>query len=173
MRDKKGRYVKGYKVESGGFKKGYTPWNKGKHIWSKADLKKRSIMFSGKNHPMYGKKHSLVSIKKMSKSHIGIQSLEKHPNWKNGLVKTTQGYIEQRVFDCKTRNYKLQHRLIVEKIIKRKLNKKESVHHINKIKTDNRPQNLMAFTKEIFHKQFEKGLFVSVKEIIFDGRNIH
>lgn len=37
MRDKKGRYIKGYKVESGGFKKGYTPWNKGKHIWSEEE----------------------------------------------------------------------------------------------------------------------------------------
>jgi hypothetical protein len=173
MRDKKGKYIKGFKPESGMFKKGYIPWNKGKHIWSKAERIKRAKMMTGKNHPMYGKKHSINSRKKMSKSHIGIQAREKHPNWKGGKSKTTQGYIEQLTVNPKnTRRYRLQHRLIIEKIIGRKLIRRESVHHINKIKTDNRPQNLMAFSREPIHKRFERGLSVNAKDIIFDGRKI-
>lgn len=42
-----------------GFKKGMTPWNKGKpHL-------------QGVNHPMYGKTHTLETIKKLKESHRG------------------------------------------------------------------------------------------------------
>lgn len=173
MRDKKGRYVKGCKVESGGFKKGYTPWNKGKHIWSKAERLKRSKMMSGKNHPLYGTHPSTETIKKLIQSHKGKNTGPQNHNWKGGISKTTQGYIEQMLsFPTTKRRYRLQHRLIVEVIIGRRLLRKESVHHVNGIKSDNRPQNLMAFITEPVHKKFERTGNVQLNEIIFDGRKI-
>jgi hypothetical protein len=173
MRDEKGRYIKGQKPESGMFKKGYVPWNAGKHIWSKEERKKRSRMMKGKNHPLYGTHPTEETLKKLSQSHIGVQSREKHPNWKGGISKTSQGYIEQIINNPKGKTkYKLQHRLVVESLIGRKLLKEESVHHRNAIKIDNHPKNLIAFINEPTHKRFERGEKVDSKDIIFDGRKI-
>lgn len=45
----------------------------------------------------------------------------------------------------------LQHRYIMEQYLGRKLTKKERVHHINKIKTDNRIENLELFANQSKH----------------------
>jgi len=43
-------------------------------------LKKMSIIKSGENHPMFGKKHSIESLKKMSISHLGHFKKSKYEN---------------------------------------------------------------------------------------------
>jgi len=63
---------------------------------------------------------------------------ENHPNWKHG--RTSNGYKRVGSFG----NRKLEHRVIMENILGRKLNKDEWVHHINGINDDNRPENLMV-----------------------------
>ena len=51
----------------------------------------------------------------------------------------------------------LQHRWIAEcKIIKRPLLKKEIVHYLNGIKTDNRPENLAVCTKRTYAEYIYK-----------------
>ncbi len=67
-------------------------------------------------------------------------------------------------------NYIFEHRLVIEKQIDRYLQAGEPVHHINKIRNDNRPENLMAFISDSAHQRFEKGGKYSQIEIIFDGR---
>lgn len=73
------------------------------------------------------------------KEHKSIQGT-KHHMWKRGWNMTKSGYIEQNVGHGKRI---LQHRLVMEKYLGRKLDKSEHVHHINGIKTDNRIENLL------------------------------
>jgi hypothetical protein len=68
-----------------------------------------------------------------------------HNTWKGGRIKDKKGYIilyspthPNRIHD----KYMLEHRLVMEKMLGRLLNKNEIVHHKNGIKDDNRPNNL-------------------------------
>lgn len=100
---------------------------------------------------------------------------EKSSNWKGGKIITNYGYIcifqPEHPF-CDSSGYVREHRLIIEKQIGRYLHKWEISHHINKIKTDNRPENLVAFKSQKAHLHFEKGKKFKLSEIIFDGRRI-
>jgi len=57
-----------------------------------------------------------------------------------------------------------EHRLIVEEKIKRKLKRKEEVHHINGKRDDNRIENLYLFTKsehKAYHNKKNKKMLCS------------
>ena len=65
--------------------------------------------------------------------------------------------------DC----YMQEHRLIMEKHLRRYLTKKERIHHINRKKGDNRIKNLQLFPDESTHQSTipRKG-----KEFVYKGR---
>lgn len=100
---------------------------------------------------------------------------EKNPNWKGGRKKDQRGYI---LFYCPKHPYAKikgkrvrEHRLIIEQQIGRHLRPKEVSHHINGIKDDNRPENLMAFSSHSAHMRFRYNPNnIKPEEIIFDGR---
>ena len=88
---------------------------------------------------------------------------KKHSKWNGGRIVTSFGYI--LIYSPKHPNrnkmgkgYVLEHRLIMEKKIGRFLTKKEVVHHLNGIKSDNRIENLLLTTKSqhvAHHKSLE------------------
>jgi len=84
-------------------------------------------------------------IRKMKSFGISRRG-QKAGYWKGGRYKdNTSGYVW--VFNlehssCTKKGYVLEHRLVMEKFIGRYLKGNEIVHHKNKIKDDNRVENL-------------------------------
>ncbi len=79
---------------------------------------------------------------------------EKSSGWKGGKYNNSRdGYIMiyrpgHPAYKGK-RNYIPEHRLVMEKILKRYLSPNEEVHHINGVKDDNRPENLKLVVKKM------------------------
>lgn len=77
---------------------------------------------------------------------------DQHPAWKGGRVVRGDGYVALRMPDhpdADVKGYISEHRFVAEQKIGRRLMPFEQVHHINGIKDDNRPENLVVLT----HKQ--------------------
>ena len=68
---------------------------------------------------------------------------ENSPSWKGGRHYNGLGYVTLRI-DGKR---KLEHRLVMEQLIKRPLLPNEVVHHLNGIKDDNRKENLQLVVR--------------------------
>jgi hypothetical protein len=74
---------------------------------------------------------------------------ERHPNWRRGYTINTDGYkyllLED---DSRDKRYEAEHRLVMAEVLERPLESDEVVHHINRVKTDNRPENLAVLSRE-------------------------
>lgn len=85
------------------------------------------------------------------------QSTRKHShNWKGGRSVASNGYVliyvgkDHHLADV--RGYAYEHRLVAEQKLGRPLRKGEIPHHINGVKTDNRPQNIEVVESEFAHR---------------------
>jgi len=118
----------------------------------------------GENHPQWrgGKPDCIdcgikLSTKKCKRcTHCaGKQRLrENNPTWKGGFHYREGGYkmiyIPEHPF-CNQYGYIREHRLMMEKRIKRYLKPEEVVHHKNGIRDDNRISNLKLFKSQRDH----------------------
>ena len=138
------------------FKKGHTPWNK--------NTKGIQKFFD-------------ATRNKMRISHLDLLKEEKHHNWRGGKVQDSRGYVLIKKYNHprgNRRNYVFEHILILEKSLNRSILKYEKIHHINRVKNDNRLQNLILFSSSGAHRRFHYNeTNIKNNEIIFDGRNFN
>ncbi len=88
----------------------------------------------------------------------GYYNFDSNPNWKGGKFKRKRdGYIFilAKYHPYQDENgYVPEHRLIIERKLKRFLKPIEVVHHKNKKRDDNRIKNLKLFASQSKHKSF-------------------
>lgn len=75
--------------------------------------------------------------------------------WKGGRTVTSHGYVLVRVGKghhlADVRGYAYEHRIVAEKKIGRRLRPGEEVHHINGVRSDNRPENVKVTANTAEH----------------------
>lgn len=84
------------------------------------------------------------------RSHI---AREKHGRWKGGRISHRQGYVLVRDPDHPRAHngYILEHIVVVERAIGRFLAPQNEVHHVNEVRNDNGPGNLVACEDHAYH----------------------
>jgi hypothetical protein len=97
-------------------------------------------------------------------SQIGTPS----PNWKNGVKKSSQGYVCLYVPDHPNacRKYVMEHRIVMEEHLGRYLERWETVHHKNGVKNDNRIENLELWVTRQPRGQRPEDLVEWAREIL-------
>lgn len=96
-----------------------------------------------------------------------------HPGWKGGRHKRTDGYIVLHLPDHPLANHignVYEHRLVWEQTHKKKIPKGWHIHHLNGIKSDNRPENLVATSKKNHNK---RALIEALQERIQELEQLH
>lgn len=121
----------------------------------------------GGNSGCLGYRHDSETIEKIRISKMGNKAtLGRHHSeaakakisaarWGGGRFVGYNGYVKIYVSGhpfADMNGYVYEHRLIVEGVIGRYLKRRESVHHINEIKNDNRKCNLVLCENESYHR---------------------
>ena len=132
------------------------PWNKGLKDWrTKAHSMnlRRAIQKRNRQHLMLGKKNPWFKTGPPFCKNRG----PRHHNWRGGRKKTSGGYIYKSCWGhprATSTGYVLEHILVAEKMLGRRLKKGEIVHHRNGKKSDNRPSNLVVLKSQAEHQSF-------------------
>jgi len=95
---------------------------------------------------------------------------ENNGHWKGGKH-INQGYVyilQPNHPFAKKNGYVAEHRLVLEKYLGRYLTKIESPHHKNKIRNDNRIENLMLLRNKAIHNQVDHTYEPKKEDIVFN-----
>ena len=102
----------------------------------------------GKCHPCYMKVYVPWNKGKKAPQISNAKLGNKNPMWTGGkIIKGGYVLIKNLSHPCKDgKGYIKEHRLVMEKYLKRFLRKDELVHHLNGVKNDNRLENLQLIS---------------------------
>lgn len=87
--------------------------------------------------------------------------MELNPAWKGGRTVMSNGYIAIKQPDnpnASEKGYVLEHVLVAQNVLGRPLPKGAVVHHVNEIRSDNRPENLVILQSNAEHQTLHKKL---------------
>lgn len=118
-----------------------------------------------------GSKHSQETRDKISKAHMGRKG-KKSNAWKGGKI-TIGGYIyiySPRHPNCTKYGYVCEHRLLMEKKLKRLLKLTEIVHHIDGNPLNNDIKNLVVLKNKSEHRLSHPEISEKQK-LIFKGKH--
>ena len=139
------------------FTKGHKPWNTGTKgivkIWNKG--------FKGYTNGGSFKKGHKVSKKTKEKISKTLKGRKYGRRKSKGWCKDVRGRIRIWVSShpfCNSQGYVFEHRLVMEKKIRRYLKSQEVVHHIDKNPSNNHPSNLQLFENNSKHIKFHCSL---------------
>lgn len=95
---------------------------------------------------------------------MSTQPGARNPNWKGGRSIASNGYVLLKMPGhhlADVRGYVYEHRVVAETKLGRHLVVGEVPHHINGVKTDNRPENIEVLTvleHRRKHRRLDRGL---------------
>ena len=82
--------------------------------------------------------------------HGNHATADRHPRWNGGRATASHGYIRIQVGKghhlADPNGYAYEHRVVAERMIGRRLEPWEEVHHLNHVRSDNRPENLLVLS---------------------------
>ena len=133
------------------FERGFVLSNRHKNHFC---IRKCLDVYSRENHWSKGKPRKQETKDKIREALTGRKRPEfwgkNNPSYKNGKTKNSRGYI---IVSHQGKRIP-EHRMIVEKIVGRELDRMEEVHHMDENKSNNDINNLYLFTKKdhrIYH----------------------
>jgi len=89
---------------------------------------------------------AIARLKRWNRANVGKCRGPQSHNWKGGRKIDKKGYVHILV-EPGTNRYRLEHHLVIERILGRNLLPHEEVHHKNGIRSDNRDDNLELWSK--------------------------